>query len=425
MNGEIKERLEKIEQGVVPKGYKKTKIGILPEDWEVKKLGKIGELLRGKGIPKSQIKDSGVDCVIYGQIYTIYNFFTKELYSQVDSETAENSTEIQYGDLLFTSSGETSEEIGKCVMYLGHKRAVVGGDIVILRPKDIIKNKVYSYLLNTEIINKQKYKLAQGHSVVHLYSSHLKDIKIPIIPLQEQEKIAQILSTWDKAIEKIEQLIQKKEIQKKGLTWQLLTGETRLPGFDGEWEKKKLGEVAKVVSGGTPSTNVSNYWDGNIKWATPTDITASGKFIVETNKKITEEGLKHSSATLLPPNSILMTSRATIGERAINIEPMATNQGFKSFVCKENLQYMYLYYLVEVLKNEFLSKSSGSTFSEISKKNTENINFFLPPLPEQKAIADILSTADREIQLLNQLLTSKKQQKQGLMQLLLTGIVRV
>lgn len=130
-----------------------------------------------------------------------------------------------------------------------------------------------------------------------------------------------------------------------------------------EWEVKRIEEVCSVINGGTPSTEIEEYWGGDIPWCTPTDITSSGKYIEYTSKYISQKGLANSSAQLLPANSILMCSRATIGPRSINIIPMATNQGFKSFVCNKNqLYFEFLYYLIEIYVPNFIRKSSGSVW---------------------------------------------------------------
>lgn len=189
-----------------------------------------------------------------------------------------------------------------------------------------------------------------------------------------------------------------------------------------DWEVKPIKEVAIIVSGGTPSKSNSSYWEnGSIAWATPTDITRNkNKYITNTELKITESGLKGSSANLLPINSILMTSRATIGASSIAKVPIATNQGFKSFICKENLWYEYLYYYLEVLKPYFIANASGSTFLEISKGATENQLIAVPSIKEQQKIAEILSAADEQIEKTKQLIEKTKGLKKGLMSQLLT-----
>src|SRR5690625_3394722 len=250
MNPKVKERIEQIRQGIVPGGYKKTRIGIIPEEWELTQLGEMGKIFRGKGIPKSKLTDDGVPCVLYGEIYTKYNDVIKTLDSRTDRETAKKSFKLEYGDILFTGSGEKAEEIGKAAIYLiKDESAYAGGDLIILRPKAEIRNKVYGYLLNTEYVNRQKYKKAQGHSVVHIYGDNIKKLYVPFIPVNEQQQIAEILSTWDRAIELKEALVRKKEEQKKGLMEKLLT-----PNSD--WKLVKLGEISDTSSGGTPKRTI-------------------------------------------------------------------------------------------------------------------------------------------------------------------------
>ncbi|WHP40421.1 restriction endonuclease subunit S [Lysinibacillus boronitolerans] len=197
---------------------------------------------------------------------------------------------------------------------------------------------------------------------------------------------------------------------------------TELGEIPSEWRIKPIKEVADIVSGGTPSKSVKSYWEnGEILWATPTDITKNkSKYIDKTELSITQLGLEKSSATLLPPGAILMTSRATIGERSIAKTFITTNQGFKSFICKADLNNEYMYYALEFLKPYFLVNASGSTFLEISKAATENQLMFLPLLKEQQKIASILSTVDEQIDKTEQLILKTKELKKGLMQKLLT-----
>jgi type I restriction enzyme S subunit len=160
------------------------------------------------------------------------------------------------------------------------------------------------------------------------------------------------------------------------------------------WEVKKIKEIGEVSSGGTPDTSKTKYWNGDINWCTPTDITAlKNKFLGNTKTKITEEGLKNSSAKILPPNSIIVCTRATIGKAAINTVPMSTNQGFKNIIPK-NIDTDFLYYKIISQEHGLLRIASGSTFLEVSKTDFDNFHISIPPLPEQKKIASILSTWD-------------------------------
>ncbi len=193
-----------------------------------------------------------------------------------------------------------------------------------------------------------------------------------------------------------------------------------------DWEIKTLGEIAIVKSGGTPSTNISQYWDGKVAWCTPTDITSlSGKYLLNTARTISKEGLQNSSAELLPTNTIVMTSRATIGECAIAKVELATNQGFKNFICSDVISYEFLFYLLTSLKDSFISLCSGSTFLEISTTQIRKFSVNIPTLKEQTAIANALSDVDALIAELEKLIAKKEAIKTGAMQQLLTGRTRL
>ena len=167
-------------------------------------------------------------------------------------------------------------------------------------------------------------------------------------------------------------------------------------------------------------------WNGDIFWCTPSDITNAGKYISHTPQKITQKGIDTSSATLLPTGSVIMCSRASIGPRCITQVPMATNQGFKNFICSDLLYNEFWYYFIDTILEDLYKMASGNTFKEVSKNSIATYLVTIPSnIAEQQAIADILSAADKEIDLLEQELAQQEQKKKSLMQLLLTGIVRV
>lgn len=419
LNDELKKKIDMINRGEVPKGYKKTKVGIIPEDWEVKKLGELGEFFRGKGIAKSQKRDEGIGCITYGEIYTNYNFIVKKFKSYIDKKAAQNSTAIKKNDILFAGSGETLEEIGKCIAYLGEEEAYAGGDIIIFRPYDI-DGEVLGYLLNYDIVNRQKYKLGQGYSVVHIYAKELETLLIPNFRKSEQEKIAQILSTWNKAIELKEKLIEEKKKQKRGLMQKISTGKIRLPGFNGEWSKKTIGNLlieSKIVAH-KPDINKRITVKLNLKGVEKRELTAVEKegatthYVRKAGQFIYGKQNLHKGAFGIIPNYL---------------DNYQSSSDIPSFDFKENVDGIWFYYYFsrpDFYKNlENISTGTGS--KRIHPKDLYKVVIKTPSLPEQKAIAKVLSTADREIDLLTQELEQLKLQKKGLMQLLLTGIVRV
>lgn len=158
--------------------------------------------------------------------------------------------------------------------------------------------------------------------------------------------------------------------------------------------------MAEIVGGGTPSTKQSKFWDGDIPWLTPKDLSSfSGVYVDKGSRSITHDGLRASSAKMLPPGSVLYTSRAPIGYVAIASTPIATNQGFKSFVLKEGFVPEYVFYLLKASKAEIESHASGGTFAEISAKAIANVLLPFPPLEHQRAIANILSSLDMKLEI--------------------------
>ena len=192
-----------------------------------------------------------------------------------------------------------------------------------------------------------------------------------------------------------------------------------------DWEVKTLGDVATIIGGGTPSTLNSAYWNGDIQWFTPAELSDSKKYISKSERTITERGLKESSAKLLPKGTVLLTTRASIGLTAILKNPACTNQGFQSLIANDICCNEFLYYVIPLIKDEMLSRASGSTFAEISAKKLSTITLQLPPLPEQQRIAKSLSDVDSLIFTTEKLLQKKKNIKQGTMQNLLTGKKRL
>lgn len=191
--------------------------------------------------------------------------------------------------------------------------------------------------------------------------------------------------------------------------------------FPCDWENKKFQQICDIFSGGTPNTKVSEYWDGDIPWCVPTDITRNSKYIWQTERNITRLGLDNSSSIVMPENSILMCSRATIGPRCINKVPMATNQGFKNLVCKKGYNYEFIYYYIDILLKNLLKKSNGSTFLELSKSELEKSECIVPNnCKEQYRIAEILMQWDKAIELQEKYIKQLELRKKALMQRLLT-----
>jgi type I restriction enzyme S subunit len=423
LKAEIKERIEMISRGEVPKGYKKTKVGIIPEDWEVTRLeedcnkinvGFVGTCEkyytnRHEGIPMlrtGNIKDGKIK-------FDDLKYVTKEFHER------NLKSQVNWGDILIARHGSNGE--GALYDYDNESNSL---NIVIVSPnKDSINTKYLYFQINGSNTKRQVIARTAGSTQGVINTKEIKKIRIIKANSKEQHKIAQILSTWDKAIELKEQLLEVKKEQKKGLMQRLLTREVRMPGFDGEWSEVRLKEVGKIVTGTTPSTKNSEYYEEGIyPWITPTDITEN-KYIFQSERYLTDAGLK--VGRFLPAGSLLVTCIASIGKNAILTINGSCNQQINAIITNENYLNEFLYYLIG-FRVDYIKSFAGKSATEIINKNTfENLKFKIPPLQEQKAIAQVLSTADKEIELLEEELEQLKLQKKGLMQLLLTGIIRV
>ncbi len=179
------------------------------------------------------------------------------------------------------------------------------------------------------------------------------------------------------------------------------------------WQRVRLGDIAEIIGGGTPSTQITSFWNGSINWFTPTEIGIT-KYVYKSQRTITPLGLKNSSTKLLPIGTILLTSRASIGDCAILKVVATTNQGFQSLIPLEKINNEFLYYLILTLKNKLLKLASGSTFLEVSPNKIKNLLIPLPPLNEQIAIANILSDLDRYLCALRALILKKEGVKKAL-----------
>ena len=186
----------------------------------------------------------------------------------------------------------------------------------------------------------------------------------------------------------------------------------RFPEFSGEWVTKSINDLAVVIGGGTPDTTVKSYWDGEIQWFTPSEI-GKNKYVDSSLRTITEVGLNNSSAKLLPPNTILLSSRATIGECSLSLRECATNQGFQCLVSKK-CNVDFLYYLIQTKKKDLIRKSCGSTFLEISANEVRKIQVSVPSDVEQQKIAGLLSLIDKRIATQNKIIEDLKKLKSAI-----------
>ena len=377
--------------------------------WEEKKLGDIATFTKGKGISKNEIDENGkTECIRYGELYTYY----EEVISEIKSKTNTDISSLvlsEANDVIIPASGETQIDIAtaSCVLKSG---VALGGDLNIIKTKN---NGVFlSYYLNS----KKKLeiaKLSQGISVVHLYSSQLALLNLKLPQLDEQNKLADFLSHLNSRIQTQKKIIgQLKTLMKanrKKLLSQKLRFKDEQENYFSDWDLTELKNVCFIIGGGTPDTQKSEFWNGNIQWFTPTEIKSN--FAFKSERTISELGLKNSSAKILPQGSILLTTRATIGEVAIAQEECTTNQGFQSLIVKENCNNVFLFHWIKENKFELIKRANGSTFPEISKSEIELIKILLPSIKEQTKIANYLSSIQEKIETEKQILEKLELQK--------------
>ena len=410
----------------------------LPKGWESVELGSVCKIngrigFRGYTVNDLVERNQG-GAIALSPSNIIGNKLDLSKCTYISDFKYEESPEIKIfnGDIILVKTAS----IGKTALVENLlEKATLNPQLVVL--KDIKINNVFlSYIISSLIIQKQIKQTSGGGVLQTLSQKQIAKYIFPLPPLEEQKKIADILSTVDKKIAFVEENINATEELKKGLMQKLLTEgightefkDSELGKIPESWEVVKLEEVCtKIVGGGTPSKNEPDYWNnGTIPWVTPSEFTKSkSNYISVTESKISEEGLKNSSATLLAIGTVIMSSRATIGECKINTIEITTNQGFISFQCNDLLNNLYLLYFIKQNKPNILKISSGSTFLEVSRTSMKNFSIAIPPLEEQKQIAEILSTVDKKLENLKEKKQSFEELKKGLMQKLLTGEVRV
>lgn len=406
-----------------------TGAGLLPDGWEVCSVLQMGEVVTGKALA---VNASGKQRP-YLRTKNVFDgrIDISDVLAMPMSDEQFAQFQVRRGDILL-NEGQSLELVGRCALYLGEypEPCAIQNQLIRFRAHRGVSAEFASYLFRYCQQTGIFARIAlQTTSIAHLGGSRFGRLRLAW-PQDEREQraIAEALGDADALLGALDRLLAKKRNLKQAAMQQLLTGQTRLPGFGERWEVTRLAEVANIRSGGTPDTSNARYWNGKIAWCTPTDITALGgrKHLDATSRTITKEGLLASSAEMIPSGCVVMTSRATIGECAINVVPLTTNQGFKNFVPKANTDTDFLYYLLSTQKQGFISLCGGSTFLEIGKTQLVGYEVRLPVQKnEQTAIATVLSDIDAELDALAARRAKTATLKQGMMQELLTGRTRL
>ena len=392
----------------IPQGYKNSPLGIIPQEWEVKKLGDVAESFSG-GTPKAgnnEYYDGNIPFIRSGEIHQKNTaLFLSEL------GLAESSAKIvEKGDLLIALYGANSGDSA-----ISQINGAINQAILCIRPYNLLTFFLCSFLELKKNMYVAKYlQGGQGNLSGDIVNNYI----IPIPPLPEQQKIAEILNMWDKAIEKQTQLIEKLELRKKGLMQQLLTGKKRLPGFSGEWKKVK----ADLLFGS--SSIRSNKLEPLLS--------------VTQDKGVVPRDMLETRVTM--PNGDLSSFKlVNVGDFVISLRSFEGGLEYSKYrgivspaytVLNKKIDISDVFYKVYFKSNDFIQRLAVAVIGirdgkQISYSDFCYIKIPYPSLQEQNAIANIFVSCDYEILLAKQKLSSFQQQKKGLMQILLTGKKRV
>lgn len=387
------------------------------------------EFLNNKAISRSQLNyDEGeVKSVHYGDILTKFPQVLDSAYPLLpyvnDEIDVSKVSLLKAGDVAIADTAE-DYMVGKAIeiSISDDSQLVAGLHVMACRPKINFAPGFLGYYLNSNAFHMQLRKLVTGTKVFAINKSEIRKTKLSFPDVEEQQKIAAFFTALDEKIRLSEQKLNLISKIKKGIAQKLFAQDLRFKNKDGyffdSWKSYTVGELVDVIGGGTPSTQNPDYWDGDIYWLTPTEINS--KYVHSSNRKITFDGVRNSSAKLLPKGALLLTTRATLGACSINNQdnPVCTNQGFQSLVCKDGVDNEFMYYVVtdSAFQKTMIQRASGSTFLEISSKNLKGIVIHLPSLEEQQQIATLLSSLDKKIDCLKQRVKALKTQKASFMQ---------
>lgn len=392
----------------------------IPNDWHLKKLGDIFNFKNGINAAKESY-GNGVKFINVMEI--IYNeFIISEIIpgSVQISDIQKELYKVNHGDVLFNRTSETTDEIGLSAVYYGNDDVVFGGFVIRGRPIDASIDDIFKrYCFHSKIVRDQIIKSGQGAVRTNIGQSELEKVVVPLPPIPEQKAIAQILSLMDSAINKNNLLMARKELQKKWLMQNLLTGNKRLMGFVGKWKECHLGELFS-------ERTETKYFD------LPLLSVGAGGIYPQTDsiKKDTSNNDKSKYKRICPGDIGYNTMRMWQGRSALSQLEGIVSPAYTIVTPKKNADPLYFSYLFKTpkLMNLFWRNSQGLVDDTLNCKfkDFKIVKVNIPKAKEeQTAIAKVLQAADKEVLLLNTKIEKLREKKKGLMQQLLTGKVRL
>ncbi len=366
--------------------------------WKTTKLNRITEIIGGGTPDTKQFSywNGGINWFSPTEVgKTVYLTKSEKTISQLGLQKSSAKLLPAFKTILFTSRAGIGD-----VGILTEESATNQGfqSLVVNEETDVYF--LYSY---SDQIKKYALKHSAGSTFLEISGKELGKMDLSIPSLPEQQAIGSFFRTLDDLLasykdnlanyQSLKATMLSKMFPKAGQT----VPEIRLDGFEGEWEFRKLDEIANIVGGGTPDTNIKEYWNGEINWFSPTEV-GNSIYLDTSEKRISELGLQKSSAKILPANrTILFTSRAGIGSVGIITKDSTTNQGFQSFVIKEGIDIYFLFSYSSEITRYALKHSAGSTFLEISGKELGKMDIIIPSYEEQQAIGKYFTNLDNLI----------------------------
>lgn len=408
------------------RGYKKTEVGIIPEDWEVKPLGDLLKKGRLGGNYPNQVAPADFPLMKMGNLQR-GEFDVSKVEFVKPGVVPESIHRLRHGDVLFNTRN-TLDLVGKVAMWRDElPEAYYNSNLMRLEfePNEICSPAYANAALNSSSSITLLRGMATGTtSVAAIYTRDLMALPVAKAPLPEQRAIAEALSDVDGLLGGLDRLIDKKRDLKQAAMQQLLTAQTRLPGFHGEWLEQTLGDLlTKAVGGGTPSRSNPAYWGDEIPWVTVKDFATFSPN--HTQEYITNAGLNNSASNLIPAGTIITSTRMALGRAVVYNVDVSINQDLKALFIKSEVVRGFLLYWFEVSSGVIDELGSGSTVKGISLSQLRALPVNLPPKAEQTAIAEVLGEIDGELAALERRREKTRALKEAMMQQLLTGQTRL
>ncbi|WP_281164442.1 restriction endonuclease subunit S [Liquorilactobacillus sicerae] len=390
------------------------------DDWEQRELSSLSERVTRKN--KNNESTRPLTISAQDGLVDQNNFFNK----QIASRDVTGYFLVKNGEFAYNKSYSNGYPWGAIKRLDKYEMGVLSTLYIVFRPSTINSQFLVSYYDTTKWykeVSKNAAEGARNHGLLNISPVDFFNTLLTIpISIGEQQKIGTFFKQLDHLIalhqrklavlKKLKRGYLQKMFPKQGKSIPVL----RFAGFDQNWEQRKLGQIAEIVGGGTPSTTKPEYWDGHIDWYAPAEI-GTQRYVRSSQKKITDAGLKSSSARMLPVGTVLFTSRAGIGKTAILATEASTNQGFQSIVpIKNELDSYFIFSRTEELKRYGEVNGAGSTFVEVSGKTMAKMPINIPSMEEQREIGRFFQRLDDTIALHQRKLSVLKKLKRGYLQ---------